>query len=96
MDITKKALDLMAIDKYGLDDLDRRLIKTLIENFKGGPVGLGTLAAAIQEEAGTIEEIFEPYLMQLGFLARTAKGIIATPRAYEYFGLEVPRDGKLF
>lgn len=96
LDLTKKALDLMAIDKYGLDDLDRRLLKTLIENFKGGPVGLGTLAAAIQEEAGTIEEIFEPYLMQLGFLARTAKGRIATPRAYEYFGLEVPRDGKLF
>ncbi len=96
LDLTKKALDLMAIDKYGLDDLDRRLLKTLIDNFKGGPVGLGTLAAAIQEEAGTIEEIFEPYLMQLGFLARTAKGRIATPRAYEYFGLEVPRDGKLF
>lgn len=96
LDLTKKALDLMAIDKYGLDDLDRRLLKTLIDNFKGGPVGLGTLAAAIQEEAGTIEEIFEPYLMQLGFLARTAKGRVATPRAYEYFGLEVPGDGKLF
>lgn len=96
LDLTKKALDLMAIDKYGLDDLDRRLLKTLIENFKGGPVGLGTLAAAIQEEAGTIEEIFEPYLMQLGFLARTAKGRVATPRAYEYFGLEVPNNDKLF
>lgn len=97
IDLTKKSLDLMAIDKYGLDDLDRRLLKTLIENFKGGPVGLNTLAAAIQEEAGTIEEIFEPYLMQLGFLARTAKGRVATQRAYEYFGLKAPEDNnKLF
>ncbi|MDQ5970836.1 MAG: holliday junction helicase RuvB [Patescibacteria group bacterium] len=96
LDLTKKSLDLMAIDQYGLDDLDRRLLKVIIDNFKGGPVGLNTLAAAVQEEAGTIEEIIEPYLMQLGFLARTAKGRVATPRTYEYFGLAVPEDGKLF
>lgn len=96
LDLTKKSLDLMAIDQYGLDDLDRRLLKVIIDNFKGGPVGLNTLAAAVQEEAGTIEEIIEPYLMQLGFLARTAKGRVATPRTYEYFGLKVPEDGKLF
>ncbi|MFA5127206.1 MAG: Holliday junction branch migration DNA helicase RuvB [Patescibacteria group bacterium] len=95
--LTKQAMDLMAIDKYGLDELDRRLLKILIENFKGGPVGLGTLAAAVQEDQGTIEEIFEPYLMQLGFLARTNKGRIATDKAYEYLGIE--KDGsnsKLF
>ena len=96
LDLTKKSLDLMAIDQYGLDDLDRRLLKVIIDNFKGGPVGLNTLAAAVQEESGTIEEIIEPYLMQLGFLARTAKGRVATPRTYEYFGLAVPEDGKLF
>jgi len=96
LDLTKKSLDLMAIDQYGLDDLDRRLLKVIIDNFKGGPVGLNTLAAAVQEEAGTIEEIIEPYLMQLGFLARTAKGRVATPRTYEYFGLKAPEDGKLF
>lgn len=96
LDLTKKSLDLMAIDQYGLDDLDRRLLKVIIDNFKGGPVGLNTLAAAVQEESGTIEEIIEPYLMQLGFLARTAKGRVATPRTYEYFGLKAPEDGKLF
>lgn len=88
LDLTKSALDLMAIDKHGLDDLDRKLLYVLVENFSGGPVGLSTLAASVQEEADTIEEIFEPYLMQLGFLSRTAKGRIATPRAYEYLGLK--------
>ncbi len=96
LDLTKKSLDLMAIDQYGLDDLDRRLLKVIIDSFKGGPVGLNTLAAAVQEEAGTIEDIIEPYLMQLGFLARTAKGRVATPRTYEYFGLHTPDNDKLF
>ena len=90
------ALDLMAIDRHGLDELDRRLLKVIVENFSGGPVGLGTLAAAIQEEAGTIEEIFEPYLMQLGFLARTNKGRVATDKAYEYLGVKKDGDSKLF
>jgi len=90
--LTQSALDLMAIDGHGLDDLDRRLLKTIVENFKGGPVGLGTLAAAIQEEAGTLEEIFEPYLMQLGFLARTSKGRVVTDKAYEYLGIKRPEN----
>jgi holliday junction DNA helicase RuvB len=97
LDMTKKALDMMAIDKHGLDDIDRRLLKVLVENFGGGPVGLNTLAAALQEEAGTIEDIFEPYLMQLGFLSRTAKGRIATAKTYEYLGKDKPEDqSKLF
>lgn len=95
-DITRQALDMMAIDKYGLDDLDRRLLKALVENFSGGPVGLGTLAAAVQEEAGTIEEIVEPYLMQLGFLSRTAKGRVATQKTYEYLGLKNGNSSRLF
>jgi len=91
-----KALDLMSIDKYGLDDLDRKLLKVIIEHYKGGPVGANTLAAALQEEAGTIEEIVEPYLMQLGLLARTSKGRVVTDKAYQYLGLEIPEDSKLF
>lgn len=88
--ITQQALELMAIDQYGLDEPDRRLLKVIVNNFSGGPVGLGTLAAAVQEEAGTIEEIFEPYLMQLGLLSRTAQGRIATDKTYEY--LELKKD----
>jgi Holliday junction DNA helicase RuvB len=96
LDIAQSSLELLDIDKYGLDKLDRRLLEVLIKNFSGGPVGLNTLAAALQEEAGTIEEIVEPYLMQLGLLARTTKGRIATDRAYQYLGLELPTDSKLF
>jgi holliday junction DNA helicase RuvB len=96
-DLTKKALEMMAIDKYGLDDLDRKLLSILVENFGGGPVGLSTLAASVQEEAGTIEEIFEPYLMQLGLLSRTSQGRIATDKTYEYLGMDKPEDkSKLF
>ncbi len=96
LDLTQSALDLLSIDKHGLDSLDRRLLEVLIHNFSGGPVGLNTLAAALQEEAGTVEEIVEPYLMQLGLLARTTKGRVATDRAYQYLGLELPKDSKLF
>jgi Holliday junction DNA helicase RuvB len=96
LDITQSALALLSIDKHGLDTLDRRLLEILINNFSGGPVGLNTLAAALQEEAGTVEEIVEPYLMQLGLLARTTKGRVATDRAYQYLGLELPKDSKLF
>ncbi|MBT4516853.1 MAG: Holliday junction branch migration DNA helicase RuvB [Candidatus Komeilibacteria bacterium] len=97
LDLTKQALDMMAIDKFGLDDLDRKLLTVLVENFGGGPVGLGTLAAAIQEESGTIEEIFEPYLMQLGLLSRTSQGRIATDKTYEYLGIDKKGDkNKLF
>lgn len=96
LDIAQSSLDLLSIDKYGLDKLDRCLLEVLIKNFSGGPVGLNTLAAALQEESGTIEEIVEPYLMQLGLLARTTKGRIATDRAYQYLGLELPAESKLF
>lgn len=96
-ELTGQALELMAIDKYGLDDLDRKLLQVIVDNFSGGPVGLGTLAAAVQEESGTIEEIFEPYLMQLGLLSRTAKGRIATDKTYEYLGKDIGGNkNKLF
>ena len=94
--VVQEALALMNIDQYGLDQMDRKLLKIIIDNFSGGPVGLNTLAATLQEEAGTIEEIFEPYLMQLGLLNRTSKGRIATVKTYKYLGLDIPKDNKLF
>ncbi len=87
-DITKEALDLLSIDQKGLTDDDRRVLKTIIEKFNGGPVGLKTLAAAIAEDASTIEEVYEPYLMREGFLERTSRGRIATKRAYEHLDYE--------
>ncbi len=90
------ALSLMAIDKYGLDDLDRRFLKVIIEHYNGGPVGVNTIAAALQEEVGTVEEIIEPYLMQLGLLARTSQGRIVTDKAYQYLNLPLPENNKLF
>lgn len=95
-DITRQALEMMAIDEYGLDDLDRNILKVLVENFAGGPVGLSTLAASVQEEAGTIEEIVEPYLMQLGLLSRTSQGRVATDKTYEYLQVEKDKGNKLF
>jgi len=95
-DLTKQALDMMAIDKHGLDDLDRKLLHILVENFNGGPVGLSTLAASLQEEAGTIEEIFEPYMMQLGLLSRTSQGRVATDKTYQYLGIDKDKNNKLF
>lgn len=85
------ALALLAIDHLGLDSVDRHLLTTIIDKFQGGPVGLGTLAAATQEETETIEEIYEPFLLQLGFLERTPRGRVATPRAYEHLGLKSSR-----
>jgi holliday junction DNA helicase RuvB len=86
-EIANAALDLLSIDALGLDNADRRILMTLIEKFHGGPVGLGTLAAATQEEQATIEEVYEPYLLQLGFLERTTRGRMATQRAYEHLGM---------
>lgn len=82
------ALDRMEVDSYGLDERDVKLLKTIIEKFDGGPVGLGTLCAALHEEKDSIEEIIEPYLLQIGFLNRTPRGRMATRLAYEHFGLE--------
>jgi len=82
------AMDMLAIDHLGLDDVDRQILKTLIEKFSGGPTGLGTVAAAIAEERDTIENIYEPYLLQLGFLERTPRGRKATPSAYRHLSFE--------
>jgi hypothetical protein len=87
LEITQDALQRLGVDPLGLDEMDHKILRTLIEKFGGGPVGLDTLAAAIQEDAGTIEDMYEPYLMQLGFLQRTARGRMATPRAYAHLGV---------
>ncbi|MCB9438147.1 MAG: Holliday junction branch migration DNA helicase RuvB [Anaerolineales bacterium] len=81
---------LLEIDQLGLDDMDRRVLRTIIENFEGGPVGLETIAASISEEADTIMDVIEPFLLQLGFLDRTPRGRVATRRAYEHLGLSSP------
>ena len=83
--VAQRALDLLEVDRYGLDEADRKLMLTILQNYGGGPVGLNTLAAAIDEQAETIEEVYEPYLIQLGFLDRTPRGRIATERAWDYF-----------
>lgn len=87
-DVAAFALDLLEVDQYGLDKIDRRILQTLIVNFKGGPVGLETLAAAIGEDAGTLEDVYEPYLLQNGFLNRTPRGRIASDLAYKHLGIE--------
>jgi len=87
-----EALKLMDVDQQGLDYLDRRILETIIEKFKGGPVGLSSIAATVLEEEGTIEEIYEPYLMQVGFLARTPRGRVVTELGYKHLGREVPGE----
>ena len=94
LDITKKALDRLKIDKLGLDETDKELILTIIEKYNGGPVGVETLATSIGEEVSTIEDMYEPYLIQIGFLKRTSRGRIATEKAYQHF--EKNRQGTLF
>ena len=84
------ALNLLEVDQYGLDKLDRQILTTLIVNFKGGPVGLDTLAAAIGEDSGTLEDVYEPYLLKNGFLNRTPRGRMASALAYEHLGFPVP------
>jgi holliday junction DNA helicase RuvB len=83
---------MLDVDEYGLDEMDARILKTLIENFEGGPAGLNTLAVAVGEDAGTIEEVYEPFLIQNGFLMRTPRGRVATKRAYHRFGYAIPAD----
>jgi Holliday junction DNA helicase RuvB len=92
-EVVQAAMELLDVDQYGFDDSDRRLLLTIIDKFGGGPVGVGTLAAALSEEADAIEDMYEPYLIQIGFLERTPRGRIATARAYEYFGRAVPGRG---
>ncbi len=88
-DVAKRALDLLEVDRFGLDEIDQKIMLTVLEKYGGGPVGLNTIAASIDEEPDTIEEVYEPYLIQLGFLDRTPRGRMATERAFEYF--QVPR-----
>ena len=82
----REALDMMEVDSLGLDEVDRKILQTIIENFNGGPVGINTIAAAIDEEKDTIESIYEPFLMRIGFLERTLRGRKATPKAYKHLG----------
>jgi Holliday junction DNA helicase RuvB len=88
-DVAKTALDLLEVDRFGLDEIDQKIMRTVLEKFGGGPVGINTIAASIGEEPETIEEVYEPYLIQLGFLHRSPRGRMATDRAYDYFN--VPR-----
>lgn len=91
LEVASKALDMLDVDNQGFDYMDRKLLKAIIEKFDGGPVGLDNLAAAIGEAKDTIEDVIEPYLIQQGYLQRTPRGRIATPRAYLHFGIDIPR-----
>ena len=100
VDVAHAGLKLLEVDEHGFDEIDRKLLRTIIDKFGGGPVGLNTIAAAISEEKDAIEDIYEPFLIQIGFLDRTPRGRVATARAYGYFGLETPesqrRDSRLW
>lgn len=87
LDVAEAALNLLEVDRYGLDEIDQKIMLTVLEKYSGGPVGINTIAASIDEESDTIEEVYEPYLMQLGFIDRTPRGRVATDRAFEYFGV---------
>ena len=91
LEIARIALEKLEIDELGLDEVDRKMLETIILKYAGGPVGLDTLAATIGEETETIEDVYEPYLMQIGFLARTPRGRVATPLAYNHLGLEIQK-----
>jgi Holliday junction DNA helicase RuvB len=90
LEVARQGLALLEVDEHGFDEADRRLLHAIIDKFGGGPVGLNSLAAAISEEKDAIEDIYEPYLIQAGFLDRTPRGRMATARAYDYFGLVSP------
>jgi Holliday junction DNA helicase RuvB len=94
--VAHDALTLLEVDAHGFDEADRRLLRAIIEKFDGGPVGLNSLAAAIGEEKDAIEDIYEPYLIQIGFLDRTPRGRVATARAYEFFGITAPGKDRLW
>lgn len=95
VDLCAQALEMLRVDHKGLDHIDRHILTTLIQKFGGGPVGLSTMAAATQEEVETIEDVHEPYLLQLGFLARTPRGRMATEHAYTHLGFDVPTNNRL-
>jgi holliday junction DNA helicase RuvB len=100
LDVARAGLKLLEVDAHGFDEIDRALLRTIIDKFGGGPVGLNTIAAALSEEKDAIEDIYEPFLIQIGFLDRTPRGRVATPLAYAYFGLTAPeerrRDARLW
>ena len=101
LEVAHAGLKMLEVDEHGFDEVDRRLLRTIIDKFGGGPVGLNTIAAAISEEKDAIEDIYEPFLIQIGFLDRTPRGRVATPRAYGYFGLmappsQQPKDSRLW
>jgi Holliday junction DNA helicase RuvB len=96
VDVARAALRLLEVDDHGFDEVDRRLLRTIIDKFSGGPVGVNSLAAAIHEEKDAIEDMYEPFLIQAGFLDRTPRGRVATARAYEYFGLTPPGRDRLW
>ena len=89
----KAALERLDVDEFGLDDMDKRIVTAIIEKFEGGPVGLNTVAVAVGEDAGTLEEVYEPFLIQQGFLQRTPRGRAATKAAYRHFGFTLPKNG---
>jgi Holliday junction DNA helicase RuvB len=93
--IAMEALTMMDVDTYGFDEIDRKLMLTIIEKYNGGPVGIGTLSAAINEDEDAIEDIYEPYLMQIGFLDRTPRGRMATRKAFEHFKIALPGNQKI-
>jgi Holliday junction DNA helicase RuvB len=95
-DVAHKALQLLEVDEHGLDEVDRRLLRAIIDKFGGGPVGVASLAAALSEDRDALEDIHEPFLIQAGFLDRTPRGRVATARAYDYFGLTAPKRDKLW
>jgi Holliday junction DNA helicase RuvB len=88
--VAADALQLLEVDQFGLDDMDSRILKAIIEKFDGGPVGVSTIAAAVGEDVGTLEEVYEPFLVQNGFLQRTPRGRVATAQAYRHFGFNPP------
>ncbi len=97
LDTAKQALARLEVDEHGFDELDRRILATIIEKFGGGPVGVGAIAASLGEDRGTLEDLYEPYLLQAGFLQRTPRGRVASPAAYRHLGIVPPRrDGELF
>lgn len=97
LDIARIALEALEVDEYGLDEMDKRILLAMLEKFNGGPVGISTIAVAVGEEPGTLEEVYEPFLIQQGFLQRTPRGRIATPMAYRHFGISLPQaTGGLF
>jgi Holliday junction DNA helicase RuvB len=95
-EVVLKSMELLEVDEKGLDAMDKLILKTIIEKFNGGPVGLKSIAVAVGEEKDTIEEVFEPFLVLEGFIDRTLRGRVATPLAYKHLGLEKPSEGKLF